>query len=156
MTPNALKAIALRHLNSGGKVLAVGHSDRLESMYDNPQLYPQMFPWLFPYRLGGAIGAGLPGRSLSHKEHKRHLLMYHDKRFQTDINFPFVAFSHEQMMANTTQSFLLIDQKRFEEISKRLMHIDWTTLNDLTKLVFEGPVRSGFLAKNGLTVTVTG
>ena len=114
MTPNALKAIALRHLNSGGKVLAVGHSDRMESMWNNIQLYPQMFPWLFPYGLGG-IGS----TSLSHKEHKRHLLMYHDKRFQTDVNFPFVAFSHEQVMANTTQSFLLVEQKRFEDISNR-------------------------------------
>ena len=70
MTPNALKAIALRHLNSGGKVLAVGHSDRLESMWNNTQLYPQMFPWLFPYGLGG-IGS----TSISHKEHKRHLLI---------------------------------------------------------------------------------
>ena len=49
MTPNALKAMALRHLNSGEKVLAVGHSDQLQSMWNNPQLYPQMFPWLFPY-----------------------------------------------------------------------------------------------------------
>ena len=106
MTPNALKALALRHLNSGGKVLAIGHSDRLESIWNNPQLYPKMFPWLFPYGHGG-IGT----TSLSHKEHKCHLLMYHDKQFQTDVNFPFVAFSHEQMMANTTQSFLLVDQK---------------------------------------------
>ena len=127
MTPNALKALALRHLNSGGKVLAVGHSDRIESMWNNPQLYPQMFPWLFPYGVGG-IGT----THLSHKEHKRHLLMYHDKRFQTDVNFPFVAFSHEQMMANTTQSFLLVDQTRFGNISERLMNIDWATLNDIT------------------------
>ena len=133
MTPNALKAIALRHLNSGGKVLAVGHSDHLQSIWNNPQLYPQMFPWLFPYGLGG-IGAA----SLSHKEHKRHLLMYHDKRFQVDVNFPFVAFSHEQMAANTTQSFLLVDQRRFGEISDRLMHIDWTALNDLTKRLEAG------------------
>jgi len=127
MTPNALKAMALRHLNSGGKVLAVGRSDHFESMWNNPQLYPQMFPWLFPYGLGG-IGA----TSLSHKEHKRHLLMYHDKRFQTDVNFPFVAFSHEQMMANTTQSFLLVDQTHFGEISEHLMNVDWTTLGSLT------------------------
>ena len=86
-----------------------------------------MFPWLFPYGLGG-IGA----TSLSHKEHKCHLLMYHDKRFQTDVNFPFVAFSHEQMMANTTQSFLLVDQTHFGEISNRLMNVDWATLNNLT------------------------
>ena len=126
MTPNAVKAMALKHLNSGGKMLAVGHSDRFESMWNNPHLYPQMFPWLFPYGLGG-IGAS----SISHKEHKRHLLMYHDKRFQVDINFPFVAFSHEQVRASTTQSFLLADQSRFTDISERLMSIDWTTLSEL-------------------------
>ena len=32
MTPNALKAMAIRHLELGGKVLAVGQSSRLESM----------------------------------------------------------------------------------------------------------------------------
>ena len=127
MTPNALKALALRYLNSGGKVLAVGHSDRTESLWNNPQLYPQMFPWLFPYGVGG-IGT----THLSHKEHKQHLLMYHDKRFQTDVNFPFVAFSHEQMMANSTQSFLLVDQARFGNISERFMNIDWPPLNDIT------------------------
>ena len=33
MTPTALKAMALRHLNSGGKMLAVGHSDKFQSMW---------------------------------------------------------------------------------------------------------------------------
>lgn len=40
MTPNALKALALRHLDSDGKVLAIGHCDQLESIWNNPQLYP--------------------------------------------------------------------------------------------------------------------
>ena len=133
MSPNAMKVLALRHLNNNGKVLAVGHSDKLESMWNNPQLYPQMFLWLFPYGLGG-VGAS----NISHKEHKRHLLMYHDKRFQIDINFPFVAFSHEQMKANTTQSFLMVDQSRFVEISQRLMNIDWSALDDLTKRLEAG------------------
>ncbi len=128
MSPNAIKAAALKHLNNEGKMLAVGHSNKLESMWNNPQLYPQMFPWLFPYGLGG-IGSS----NISHKEHKCHLLMYHDKRFQTDINFPFVAFSHEQMKTSTTQSFLLADQKRFGDISQRLMNIDWSTIDDLIK-----------------------
>ena len=127
MTPNALKAMAIRHLDSGGKVLAVGQSSRLESMWNNPQLYPQIFLWLFPYGLGG-----IRATSLSHKEHKCHLLINHDKHFQMDVNFPFVAFSHEQMMVNTTQSFLLADQTRFGEISNWLMNIDWATLNNLT------------------------
>ena len=128
MSPNAIKAAALKHLNNEGKMLAVDHSNELKSMWNNPQLYPQMFPWLFPYGLGG-IGSS----NISHKEHKRHLLMYHDKRFQTDINFPFVAFSHEQMKTSTTQSFLLADQKRFGDISQRLMNIDWSTIDDLIK-----------------------
>jgi hypothetical protein len=92
MTPTALKAIALRHLNSGGKMLAVGHSDKLQSMWNNPQLYSQMYPWLFPYGLGGIGGVST---RISSKEHKRHLLMYHDKRSQVNGNFLFVAFSHE-------------------------------------------------------------
>ena len=133
MAPDALKALALRHLNSNGKMLAVGHSDTLQSMWNNTQLYPQMFPWLFPYGLGG-IGAS----SISDKEHKRHLLMYHDKRFQTDINFPFVAFSHEQMKFNTTQSFLLVDQSRFGDISQRFMNVNWSVMDELTTKMKDG------------------
>ena len=139
MTPTALKALALRHLNSGGKMLAVGHSDKFQSMWNNPQLYPQMFPWLFPYGLGGIGGTST---RISEKEHKRHLLMYHDKRFQVDVNFPFVAFSHEQVKTSTTQSFLLADQSRFSDISERLMKTDQDTLNDLIKRMETGELVS--------------
>ena len=66
MSTNAIKAHALHHLNSGQKILAVGHSNTPESIWDNPQLYPQMFPWLFPYGLGG-IGSVI---GLSDSEHK--------------------------------------------------------------------------------------
>ena len=89
-------------------MLAVGHGSGPESIYNNPHLYSQMFPWLFPYGLGG-IGS----TNISDKEHKRHLLMYHDKQFQTDINFPFIAFSHEQVKTASTQSYLLVDQAHF-------------------------------------------
>ena len=133
MTPNAIKAMALRHMNNNGKMLAVGHSSKLQSIWNNPQLYPQMFPWLFPFGLGG-IGT----TSLSDKEHKRHLLMYHDKRFQTDINFPFVAFCHEQMKISSTQSFLMVDQKRFNDISSRLLSLDQDVLNNLIEKLASG------------------
>ena len=36
MPTNAIKAMAIQHLNSGGKMLAVGHSDKFESMWNNP------------------------------------------------------------------------------------------------------------------------
>ena len=133
MTTNAIKAMAIRHLNSGGKMLAVGHSDKFESMWNNPQLYPQMFPWLFPYGLGG-IGS----TDISDKAHKQHLLMYHDKRFQVDINFPFVAFCHEQTKASSTQSFLLVDQRRFGDITQRLLNLNQNVLSDLAKKMEKG------------------
>jgi hypothetical protein len=133
MSSEALKAAALKHLNIGGSMLAVGHSSKPESMYNNPQLYPQMFPWLFPYGLGG-IGS----TALSDKEHKRHLLMYHDKRFQTDINFPFVAFSHEQVKTASTQSYLLVDQARFTGISQRLLNLDQDVLTSVIERMQRG------------------
>jgi len=133
MSSEALKAAALKHLNIGGSMLVVGHSSEPESIYNNPQLYPQMFPWLFPYGLGG-IGS----TSLSDKEHKRHLLMYHDKRFQTDINFPFVAFSHKQVKTASTQTYLLVDQARFANITQRLLNLDQHVLAEIIEKMQNG------------------
>jgi hypothetical protein len=133
MTANRLKGVALSHLNSGGKILAVGHSSQLESIYNNPQFYPQMFPWLFPYGLGG-IGS----TSLSEAAHKKFLLMYHDKRFQTDVYFPFVAFSHSQIKASTSGAFLLADKKKFHDISNRLLGLNQSVLADVAKKMSEG------------------
>ena len=92
-----------------------------------------MFPWLFLYRLGGTGTT-----NLSDKEHKQHLLMYHDKRFQIDINFPFVAFSHAQMKISTTQSFLLADQHCFGDIADWLLNVDQNVLANLTKKLAKG------------------
>ena len=133
MSSEALKAAALKHLNIGGSMLAVGHGSEPESIYNNPRLYPQMFPWLFPYGLGG-IGS----TNISDKEHKRHLLMYHDKRFQTDINFPFIAFSHEQVKTASTQSYLLVDQARFASISQRLLNLDQAVLSNMIEKMQNG------------------
>ena len=127
MSINQIKAKALHHLNTQGKFLAIGHDTHAESIWKNPHLYPQMFPWLFPYGLGGV---GSVARLADH-EHKKRLLMYHDKRFQVDPNFPFVAFSHEQVKTATTNSFLLAEKRIFNEISGRLLSIDGNALNSL-------------------------
>ena len=132
-TLDAQKALALKHWSSKGKALAIGHSPHAESIYDNPSLYPQLFPWLFPYGLGG-IGSA----RLSDKEHKRHLLMYHDKRFQQDPAFPFVAFSHEQIKASTTGGFLLAETKRFDDIANRLLRVDQEVLSSIADRMSKG------------------
>ena len=75
---------------------------------------------------------------LSDKEHKRHLLMYHDKCLQTDINFPFVAFSHEQVKTATTQCYLLVDQNHFNDISKRLLNLDQDVLAKIIEKMQKG------------------
>ena len=126
----AIKAIALQHLTTGGNILAIGHEKQPQSIYKNPQLFPQMMPWLFPYGLGG-IGNNLQQGRLSDIAHKRHLLMYHDKRFQTDSHFILIAFNHEQIKESTTAGYLLAEKPKFDNISKRLMDIDMEVLTDL-------------------------
>ena len=133
MSVEALKGIALRHWNNDGGALAVSHSAKSKSMYNNPGLYPQAFPWLFPYGLGG-VGS----TALSDKAHKRFLLMYHDKRFQYDVTFPFVAFSHLQMKAASSAGFLLADTSRFHDIANRLLSVDQETLASISKRLSEG------------------
>jgi hypothetical protein len=77
-TMKTIKTIALQHLTSEGRILAIGHAETPESIYGNPQLFPSMLPWLFPYGLGG-IGQTEHKHKLSSMMHKRHLLMYYDK-----------------------------------------------------------------------------
>src|ERR1700723_3407078 len=133
----ALKAIALQHLTTDGKILAVGHAKQPESIYNNPQLFPQMMPWLFPYGLGG-IGNSLQHGRISDIAYKKHLLMYHDKRFQKDSHFPLIAFNHEQIKESTSGGYLLAEKPKFDEISKRLMNVDLSVLNHLSQEMEKG------------------
>ena len=134
-TIDAQKALALQHWSNKGKALAIGRSPHAETIYDNPGLYPQLFPWLFPYGHGG-IGSA----PLSDKEHIRHLLMYHDKRFQQDPAFPFVAFSHQQIKASTTGGFLLAETKKFDDIASRLLGVDQEVLSSIADRMSKGEV----------------
>ena len=136
-TMKTIKAIALRHLTSEGKILAIGHAETPESIYGNPQLFPSMLPWLFPYGLGG-IGQIEHKRKLSNMMHKRHLLMYYDKRFQKDPHFPLIAFNHEQMKESTTAGYLTAEKRSFRDITDRLMNVNLEVLSDLTKRMTEG------------------
>ena len=137
MTWQTLKIKALQHLESQGKTLKVGHDTTPQSMYDNPQIYPQMFPWLFPYGLGGLTQA-VHKKKISDAEHKKLLLMYHDKRFQTDDYFPIIAFNHEQLKAGTTGSFLLARRRNFNSVASQLQKINKHVLADLAKRMSEG------------------
>jgi hypothetical protein len=96
-----------------------------------------MMPWLFPYGLGG-IGNSLQNGHISDIAHKRHLLMYYDKRFQKDPYFPLIAFNHEQIKESVTAGYLLAEKSNFEDISKRLMDVDLHTLKILAKRMEDG------------------
>ena len=133
-TTEQLKGIALKHFNSNGKILAIDGSCKTESIYQNPQLYPQMFPWLFPHGYGGVGSVS----KFSEDAHKRHLLMYHDKRFQTDPYFPLVCFSHKLIKSSTTGGYLLAEESKFEEIVKRLIAVDKEVLKNLSERLAAG------------------
>ncbi|PBK83799.1 hypothetical protein ARMGADRAFT_1037623 [Armillaria gallica] len=85
---------------------------------------------LFPYGLGGI---GSTSVSLSSAQHKRRLLMYHDKRFQTDPTFPFVK-------ASTTGSFLLAEKEKFFDITNHILDVDQSVLTELSKCMSKGDV----------------
>ena len=137
MSIQNLKARALQHLESEGKILGIGHDNVPQSMYNNPQAYPQMFPWLFPYGYGG-IGQMSLKKKISELEHKHQLLMYHDKRFQCDLYFPIIAFNHEQLKNGITGSFLVAKRQNFANISRRLSSLDKTVLADITGRLANG------------------
>ena len=140
MDLNALKQSALRHLENGGKVLAIGHGDQMVSIFQNPRLYPMMFPWLFPYGSGG-IGT----TPLGYEAHLQHLLMYQDKRFQTDDHFVLVAFHHLQVRNASMASFLVAERSSFSVIAKRLLSIDLGVLKELIDRLENGPVSTSSL-----------
>ncbi|KAF5372660.1 hypothetical protein D9615_009864 [Tricholomella constricta] len=128
-----LKGLALKHWRSGGKVLRVGHSSEPSSIFKNPALYPQMFPWLFPYGLGG-VGS----TTLGADTHKKHLLMYHDKCFQSNIAFLFAAFSHHQIAAAATSSYLVAKTAKFSHIAERILTVNQDVLQDIASKLAAG------------------
>ncbi len=132
MKLNAQKMHATWHFKANRGVLAIGHVEMLESIYNNPSLYPSMFPWLFPYGMGGIGTTGM-----SDAEHKKWLLMYHNKHFQTD-NFPFVAFSHKQIKASTTGGYLLMKKDQFHNISECIFWLDEAMLTSISERMKEG------------------
>ncbi|KAJ3570418.1 hypothetical protein NP233_g4408 [Leucocoprinus birnbaumii] len=89
-------------------------------MYDNPQLYSMMFPCLFPYGKG-SIGNDSLKIAVSEGAQKKWLLMYGDKRFQTDTYFPMIAFNHEQIKKATTGSFILAKRQNFHKIARKIL-----------------------------------
>ena len=44
LSMHALKALAIQHLQQGGKVMAVGRENNPETLWNNTCLYPMMFP----------------------------------------------------------------------------------------------------------------
>ncbi|KAK7021329.1 hypothetical protein VNI00_017431 [Paramarasmius palmivorus] len=133
LTSDEITGIAAEYFDNGGKVLGIGRKDHGESIWKNPLLYPKMFPWLYPYGLGG-FGTV----ALSEAVHKKYLLMYHDKRFQLDENFPIVAFSHGQVKSATQAGWLLADKSSFDAVADRLLKIDQTVLGNIASRMANG------------------
>ena len=121
--------------------MAITHEEEPESLYNNPQLYPQMFSWLFPYGLGG-LGNNNGHKAVSEMLHKKHLLMYHDKKFQMDPYFPLIAFNHEQIKKSITEGYLLANKDNFEHISNCLLNTKDSVLMEMIDKLERGSVKS--------------
>jgi hypothetical protein len=66
--------------------------------------------------------------------------MYHDKRFQRDVCFPFVAFSHQQVKSSTTGGYLLAETRKFDSIADRLLNINQDVLQNIAQRMSNGEI----------------
>jgi len=137
LSKDATRALALQHLIKDQNILFVGHGSKPESMFNNSQLFPSMMPWLFPYGLGGIGNSKIIGR-MSSIAQKKYLLMYYDKRFQTDPGFPLIAFNQEQIQESSSAGFVTAEKPYFAEVARRLMTLDKSVLEDLTNRMMKG------------------
>ncbi|KAJ7814255.1 hypothetical protein B0H14DRAFT_2376087 [Mycena olivaceomarginata] len=64
--------------------------------------------------------------------------MYHDKRSQTDLCIPMVAFNDLQIESAVTGSYLLAKRKDFGKIAERLRDVDSAVLSDLARQMSDG------------------
>jgi hypothetical protein len=64
--------------------------------------------------------------------------MYHDKPFQVDVTFPFVAFSHQQVKTSTSAGFLLAETSKFNNIANRLLNVNHNTLTNMSERMARG------------------
>jgi len=128
---DTVRALALQHLITDQNILFVGHGSKPESMFKNPHLFPSMMPWLFPYGFGGIGNSKIIG-PMSSVAQKKLLLMYHDKRFQTDPGFPLIAFNQEQIQDSSTAGFVTAEKPYFADVAKRLMTLDKSVLENIT------------------------
>ena len=120
MNKTQMKAAALKHLKSNGKVLYISHAEKPQDTFYNPRLFPSMFPHLFPFGLGGIQNTRHVG-NISSKAHKEHLLMYYDKHFQLDSNFALIAFNMEQIKQSSTEGgHVLASHKNIQSIIQRI------------------------------------
>ncbi|KAJ3475999.1 hypothetical protein NLI96_g11457 [Meripilus lineatus] len=135
-------AIALQHFDSGQPFMLYGRSADPESIYGNPQYYPAMFPWLFPYGYGGFDNNAMR-HELKRATHIRCLLMYYDRRFQTDEYFSFLVFNQVQIASSVRGGYLVTARKNFDDVTDKILSIDRDALQRLTERALEnGFVRS--------------
>ena len=134
---NKLASDALSNLANGEQMMVVGHTDATQSLFKNPSLYSSAFPWLFPYGLGGIDNTNKQIKT-STLLHKRHLLMYHDKRFQLDSLFSIFAFNHEQIKDSTTAGFIQTKHSNFQEVCDRISNLDHGVLQDINERFAKG------------------
>lgn len=93
----------------------------------------------FPIRRWGFDNSRMQIK-VSEAVRKRNMLMYYDKRFQTDQFFSLIAFNHQQIKASTTGGFLLAKRSNFADVADRLADIQESTLDSFIEQMTEGPV----------------
>ena len=63
----------------------------------------------------------------------KHMLLYYNKHFQLDQYFPLIAFNQRQMKQTVQGGLVLVEHKRFDEITKHILSLNISVLEELTQ-----------------------
>ncbi|KAF5331977.1 hypothetical protein D9611_009023 [Ephemerocybe angulata] len=75
---------------------------------------------------------------MSETTQKKWMLMYHDKRFQTETRFIIVAFNDEQIKESKNGSIVLTRRSNFASIASRVHKINPVVIKDIATRLQEG------------------
>ena len=135
----AAKLAALHYLRTGQAILGIGNGDPV-SLFQHPDKIAAIFPWLFPYGLGAyksPRGAN-PTKRLGFDTWARHMLMYHDKRFQMDESFIFLCFNFAQVRQSHTSARLCTRRRYFDGLSTTIHNLKAAVIQRMAARATEG------------------
>ncbi|ODN74237.1 hypothetical protein L198_08258 [Cryptococcus wingfieldii CBS 7118] len=142
------KVSALAAIKGGAQLLAYPSGTTPMQEYSAPATFAALYPHLFPCGCG-SFKDPLRPKKVSFVAHIAHCLRYKDRRFPTEVNFPFVCLNIIQGRQASFQALLQTEKATFPKLVPLLKRVDVDTLADARQAQAWFPFRSGIRPGEG-------